>query len=179
MKIGIEKWDEEIKKEEDKARRAWMEAHKGTLAGWLEDIEKVLCFANTTTTYIPTVKEEWIRAVQLKPSTSLGDSGCPPNKSADPGPVRKHMAKKSGAGRQRSAGRADGLEGDPLGGQPGAPGDEPKEDPKSSPGTKPKGPVPLGVKPKGSVPPGIKTKSPVPGVKPKGAMGSTPKGASA
>ena len=176
MKTGIEKWDEEIRKEEDMMRKAWMEAQKGTLAGLLEDIEKVLHFADTTTTYIPTVKEEWIKAVQLKPSTTLGDPANPPNKSADPIPARKHMARKSGAGRQRSAGRADGLESDSLGGQPREPGDEPKEDPKTPPGTKPKGPVPLGVKPKGSVPPGIKPKSPVPGVKPKGAVGSMPKG---
>ena len=40
----------------------------------------VLSLAQTTTTYIPTVKEEWLRAVQLKPSTTLGDPGKPPPK---------------------------------------------------------------------------------------------------
>ena len=179
MKTGIEKWNKEIRKEKDKMRKAWMEAQKETLVHWLEDIEKVLRFADTATTYIPTVKEAWITAVQLKPSTTLEDPGNPPNKPTDPTPARKHMAKKSGAGRQRTAGRTDGLESDPqkeLGGQPRKPGDEPKEDRKTSPGTKPKGAVPPGTKPKGPVPPGTKPKSPVPGMRPKRAVGSTPKG---
>ena len=36
MKSGIEKWDEEIKKERDLVRHAWMEAQKDTLARWLK-----------------------------------------------------------------------------------------------------------------------------------------------
>ena len=89
MKTGIEKWKKEIRKEEDKIRKAWIEAQKETLAHWLENIEMVLSFADTTTMYIQTVKEEWITTVQLKSSTTLGDPGNPPNKSTDPTPARK------------------------------------------------------------------------------------------
>ena len=101
MKSGIEKWDEEIKKEKDPVRHAWMEAQKDILAHWLKDIKVMLSFAQTTTTYIPTVKEEWVRAVQLKPSTTLGDPGKPPpkpNKPTDHTSARKRTTKKSGAG---------------------------------------------------------------------------------
>ena len=102
MKTGIEKWDEEIRKEKNLVSRAWMGAQKETLACWLKDIEKVLNFAHTTTTYIPTVMEEWVRAVKLKPSTTLGDPGKPPPKPGKPTDhtyARKHTAKKSGAGQ--------------------------------------------------------------------------------
>ena len=54
-----------------------------------------------TLIYIPTVKEDWIKAVQLKPSTTLGDPGNPPkqpNEPTGPKPARKHVAKKSVAG---------------------------------------------------------------------------------
>ena len=97
MKTGIEKWDEKIGKEKEWVRKYWMEAQKDTLARWLEDIEKVLNFTKTTTTFIPTIKEEWVKAVQLKPSTTLGDPGNRPNKPTDHTPARKHIAKKSGA----------------------------------------------------------------------------------
>ena len=57
-----------------------------------------------TPVYIPTVKEDWLKPVQLKPSTTLEDPGNlpkQPNKPTDPKPARKHVAKKSGAGRQK------------------------------------------------------------------------------
>ena len=159
MKTGVEKWDEEIKKEKEMNRKLWLEAQRERLARWLEDAETVFSFAKTTATYIPTIKEEWRKALQLKPSTTLGDPGKPPGKPSkliDPTPVRKHTAKKSGSGRQRSASKASSLEGDPqkglskpsqtedLGDQTGEPVEEPNEDPKT----------PLGTTPKGTTPPG-------------------------
>ena len=199
MRTGIEKWDEELKKEKEMVRKAWIEAQRETLTRWLEDIEMALSFAKTTTTYIPIIREELVRAVQLKPSTTLGDPGYPPNrpnKPTDPTPARKHTAKKSGAGQQRTANKAASLEGDPqkglgkqsqaddLGGRPGESVEEPDEDPKVPPGTKLKGPEPPGAKPKGPKQPSTKPKGSIPtgstppGTKPKGATrrGSIPKG---
>ena len=158
-------------------RKAWLEAQRDTLAHWLADIEMELSFTQTTTTYIPTIKEQWVKAVQLKLSTTLGDSGNQPAKPkpTDPTPARKHTAKKSGAGQQRSASKTPSREDDPQKGlgkqsQTGDPFDhhvgsvgEAKEDPKSPLGTKLKGT--LGTQPKGmtpSTPKGVKPKDPVP-----------------
>ena len=116
MKTGIEKWDEEIKKEKEVSRKLWLEAQRERLAKWKKDAETVLRFAKTTTTHIPTVREQWIKAVQLKPSTTLGGPGRPPgkpNKPTDPTLARKRMAKKSGSGQPRSASKATSSEGDP------------------------------------------------------------------
>ena len=78
MKKVIEKWNEELKKEKDWVRQAWLTPQKELLECWLEDIEMVLCATEMTPVYIPTVKDDWIKAVQLKPSTTLGDPGNPP-----------------------------------------------------------------------------------------------------
>ena len=75
MKIGSEKWDEELKKKNDIVRQAWIGSQKETLDGWLQDIDTVLLFAETEPIYVPTVKLQWQRPVQLKLSTTLGDPG--------------------------------------------------------------------------------------------------------
>ena len=97
MKNGIEKWNVAIQKEKDWAEKAWMEPEKELLGHWLEDLEMVLSATDMSPVYIPTVREEWIKAVQLKPSIPLGDPGNPPkqpNKPTDPKPARKHVAKE-------------------------------------------------------------------------------------
>ena len=58
MKSWIEKWDAEIKKEEELVRKAWLVAQRDTLACWLADIEMELSFAQAMITYIPTIKEQ-------------------------------------------------------------------------------------------------------------------------
>ena len=60
--------------------------------------------------YIPTVREEWIKAAQQKPPPILEDpENLPrqPNKPIDPKPVRKHVAKKSGVRQQKSDNKDD------------------------------------------------------------------------
>ena len=176
-----------------------MEPEKEQLGCWLEDVEVVLGATDMSPIYIPTVREEWIKAVQQKPTPIPEDpENLPkqPNKPTGPKPTRKHVAKKSRAGRQK-AGDKDENKGDisqqdpivplqtgDLGGQPGdvleEPGDDPLPpgpDPKNSqpPGTDPKDP--LTPKPKPKPKPknsGVKPK----GMKPKNATGSAPKGES-
>ena len=143
------------------------------------------------------MREEWIQAVQLKSSTTLGD----PGKSLDSTPARKHMAKKSGSGQQRPASRVTSSEGDPqkgpskssqsenlgqrdepveeLGGEPGTPLGTPSEG-TTPPGTIPKGTTPPGTIPKGTTPPGTIPKGTAPtGTTPKSTTpkGTVPKGA--
>ena len=100
MKKGIEKWDEELRKEKDWVKKTWMEPEREWLGCWLEDLEMVLRATDMSPVYIPTVREEWIKAVQQKPSPTLEGPENPPrqpNKPMDPKPARKHVAKKSGA----------------------------------------------------------------------------------
>ena len=168
MKTGLEKWDEELTKEKDMIRQAWIKAEKDTLTAWLEDIKKMIHFAKITPTYIPTIKTQWVRAVQLKPSTTLGDLGVQqtdPNKPLEPSPARKHTPEKSGAGRSKSASQAvsreedtheEQVESSPVGDpcdQPGKSVEDPKGDPKT-----PKDP-PKGPKPRSSTPKGVKPKN--------------------
>ena len=101
MKNGIEKWNVAIQKEKDWAEKACMKPAKERLGHWLEDLEMVLKATDMSPVYIPTVKEEWVRAVQLKPPTPQEDpENLPkqPNEPTGPKPARKHVAKKSGAG---------------------------------------------------------------------------------
>ena len=101
MKNGIEKWNEEIQKEKDWSQKAWMKPEKEQLGDWLEDVEMILGATAMSPIYIPTVREEWIKAVQQKPTPALEDpENLPkqPNKPTGPKPARKHVAKKSGAG---------------------------------------------------------------------------------
>ena len=174
MKNGIEKYNVAIQKEKDWAEKAWMEPEKERLGHWLEDLEMVLKATDMSPIFIPSVKEEWVRAVQVKPSTPQEDpENLPkqPNKPTGPKPVRKHVAKKSGAGRQKSDNKNknkddnsnQGLNIPPqmenLGEQPGdlkeEPGDglqPPSTDPKNTqpPSTEPKDPLPPRQKPKNS-----------------------------
>ena len=190
MKNGIEKWNVAMQKEKDWAEKVCMKSDKEQLERWLEDLEMVLKATDMSPVYIPTVKEEWVRAVQLKPRTPQEDpENLPkqPNKPTGPKPAIKHVAKKSGAGRQKSddknkdnsnhglnvPSQTEHLEEQPgdLTEEPGdgsqLPGTDPKNTQPSS--TKPTGPSPPKPKPKNS---GGKPKSP----KPKSAAGVTPKG---
>ena len=99
MKKGLEKWDEELRKEKDWAKKILMETDKEQLEHWLEDLELVLRATEMSPIFIPTVREEWIKAAKQKPSPGLEDPEKPPrqpNKPTDPKPARKHIAKKSG-----------------------------------------------------------------------------------
>ena len=197
MKNGIEKWNVAIQKEKDWAERAWMEPEKERLGCWLEDLEIVLSATEMSPVYIPTVREEWIKAVEQKPSPISEDPENPPkqpNKPTGPKPARKNVAKKSGAGCQK-AGDKDENEGDnsqqdpniplqteDLGGQPGDVLEEPRDDP-LPPGPDPKNSQPSGTDPKDLLKPkpkpkpkpknsGVKPKGP----KPKNAASAAPKG---
>ena len=143
--------------------------------------------------YIPTVKEGWIKAAQQKPTPTPENPEKPPsqpNEPPGPKPARKHTAKKSGAGRQRTGGKNDnkgdnsqpdqnkslqtedleGQSGDVLGepeNEPLLPGSDPKDS--QPPSTDPEDPLKPKPKPKGA---GVKPKGP----KPKNAAGATPKG---
>ena len=99
MKKGLEKWDEELRKEKDWAKKILMETDKERLGHWLEDLELVLRATEMSPIFIPTVREEWIKAAKQQPSPGLEDPEKPPrqpNKPTDPKPARKHIAKKSG-----------------------------------------------------------------------------------
>ena len=59
----------------------------------------VLRATDMSPVYIPTVKEEWIKAAKQTPSPVLENLERPPpqpNKPMGPKPTRKHVAKKSG-----------------------------------------------------------------------------------
>ena len=102
--------------------------------------------------YIPTVREEWIKAMQQKPTPTPEDPEKPPSQPNEPpGPksARKHTAKKSGAGHQRTGGKnddkRDNSQSDPKDLQPLSMDPEyplrPKPKPKGA-GVKPGGPKP-------------------------------------
>ena len=99
MKKGLEKWDDEIRKEKDQLAQVWMKGDREKLSDWIADIEMVLGVTKMSPVYVPTVKEEWIRAAKQKPTGTLENPDKPlpqPNKPKGPKPVRKHVAKKSG-----------------------------------------------------------------------------------
>ena len=101
MKNGIEKWNVAIQKEKDWAEISWMEPEQEWLECWLEHLEMVLKATDMSPVFVPTVREEWVKAVELKPSTPLEDPENPPkqpNKPTGLKPARKHVTKKSGAG---------------------------------------------------------------------------------
>ena len=50
-----------------------MEPEKERLECWLEDIEMTLRATEVSPVYIPTVKEEWIKAAQQKPTLTPED----------------------------------------------------------------------------------------------------------
>ena len=105
MKKLIVKWEEDIKAEKDELVKTLKELNKERLEGWLEDIRVVLNAATLSPIYIPTVREEWIKAVNQKSPPALEDPEDPakqPKKPADPKPVRKHVARKSSTRQQRS-----------------------------------------------------------------------------
>ena len=193
MKNRIEKWNEALRKEKDWAEKAWMEPEKEWLERWLDDLEMTLSATEMSPVYIPTVREKWVKAAQQKPTPTPEDPEKPPrqpNEPTGPKPSRKHVAKKSGAGRQKTGGeddnKGDNSQPDPnkslqteyLEGQPGDVLGEPRDDPlplgpdpkdSQPPSTDPKDPLKPKPKPKGT---GVKPKRP----KPKNAAGVTPKG---
>ena len=193
MKNGIEKWNVAMQKENNWAQKACMKLNKEWLECWLEDLEMVLKATDMSPVYIPTVKEEWIRAVQLKPPTPQEDpENLPkkPNKSTGPKPARKHVARKSGAGQQKSDDKNkdqddnsnQGLnvlpQTESLKEQPGDLIEEPG-DGSQPPGTDPKNTKPCSTEPTGPLPPKPKPKNSggkPKGPKPKNAAGVTPKG---
>ena len=142
-----------------------MEPERERLECWLKDLEIVLRATNMSPVYIPTVREEWIKAVQQKPFPAPEDPENPlgqPRKPTDPKPTRKHVAKKSGARRPKSDKKKDNKK-DNLQQHTEDPGDEPGDlteeprddplppstDPKDSqlPGTDPKDPSSSRIKP--------------------------------
>ena len=99
MKKGLEKWDDEIRKEKDYLKKVWMESDREKLNRWLENIEMVLKATEMSPVYIPTVNEEWIKAAKQKPTPALENPDEPlpqPNKLKGQKLARKHVAKKSG-----------------------------------------------------------------------------------
>ena len=161
-----------------------MESDREKLSDWIADIEMVLEATKMSPVYVPTVKEEWIKAAKQKPTPTLENPDEPlpqPNKPKGPKPVRKHVAKKSGGRRPKNGNKGDNkkvesqqetldsedqpgdvteeLEDDPL-----PQGPDPN-DPKNPPGPKPK-PKGAGNKPRGQKPKlkGSKPNEPVPPV---------------
>ena len=99
MKKGLEKWDDEIRKEKDQLNKIWMESDREKLSHWLENIEMVLRATEMSPVYVPTLNEEWIKAAKQKPTPALENPEEPlpqPNKPKGPKLARKHVAKKSG-----------------------------------------------------------------------------------
>ena len=97
MKTGLEKWNEELKKKNDIVREAWIESPKEVLDGWLQDIDMVICFAETVPSYVPTIKHQWKE----------------PTKPTDSKTAMKHTARKSAAGWTKSANKSASLGKDP------------------------------------------------------------------
>ena len=58
-----------------------MENDKEWLGHWLEDLELVLKAIDMSPVYIPTVREEWIKAAKQKPSSILEDPEEPPRQT--------------------------------------------------------------------------------------------------
>ena len=184
MKKGLAKWDDVIRKEKDQFKKIWIETDRERLSNWLGDIEMVLRVTEMSSLYVPTVKDEWIKAVKQKPTPTLENPEEPlpqPNKPKGPKPVRKNVAKKSEVRQQKTGEKGDDEKGesqqqteDPedqpgdvieeLGDQPLPQGQDPK-DSKNLPGPKPK-PKGAGNKPKGPKPKpkGPKPNEPVPPV---------------
>ena len=80
------------------------------MEGWLENIRVVFNAATLSPIYIPTVREEWKKAVNQKSPPTSEDPEDPakqPKKSADPKPVRKPVAKKSSTKQQKSGSKKD------------------------------------------------------------------------
>ena len=109
------------------------ELNKERSEGWLEDIKVVLNATTVSPIYIPTVWEEWIKAVNQKSPPASEDPEDPPKqpkKSTDPKPIRKHVAKKSSTGQQKSGTKKDDSkdnsqsQAEDPGKQPGDPTDE-------------------------------------------------------
>ena len=193
IKKGIEKWNEDLRKETDKFQKTWMEPEKEWLECWLEDLKMTLRATEMSPVYIPIVREEWIKAAQQKPTFTPEDPEKPPSQPNEPPgsrTARKHTAKKSGAGHQKTGGKNDnigdnsqvdpnkslqtenleGQSGDVLGepeNEPLPPGSDPKDS--QPPSTDPEDPLKPKPKPKGA---GVKPKIP----KPKNVTGVTPKG---
>ena len=68
-----------MRKETDKIQKAWMEPEKKRLERWLEDLEMTLRATEMSPVYIPTVRAEWIKAAQQKPTPTPEDSENPPS----------------------------------------------------------------------------------------------------
>ena len=97
MKKGLEKSDDEIRKEKDQFEKVCMESDRERLSVWLEDIEMVLGATKMSSVYVPSVKEEWIKAAKQKPTQTPENPEEPlpqPNKPKGPKSARKHVAKE-------------------------------------------------------------------------------------
>ena len=79
IKKGIQKWNEDLRKETNKIQKAWMEPEKEGLERWLEDLEMILRATEMSPVYITTVREEWIKAAQQKPTPTPEDPENPPS----------------------------------------------------------------------------------------------------
>ena len=187
MKKGLEKWDDEIREEKDQLNKVGMENDRERLNGWLENFEMILRATEMSPVYVPTVKEEWIRAAKQKPTSSLEIAEEPlpqPNKPKGLKLVRKHVAKKSWGRRQKAGDKSESQKEEPqqqsvdLEDQPEEIAEEPGEEPLPQ-GSDPKDSQLLGTdsknlstpkpKPKGT---GNKPKGPK--LKPKGAKPNEP-----
>ena len=163
-----------------------MKGDREKLSKWIVDIEMVLQVTKMSPVYVPTVKEEWIRAPKQKPTATLENPDKPslqPNKPKGPKPVRKPVSRKSGGKGPRDDNKGDNkkgglqqqienpenqpgnvmedLEDEPLPPGPGPNDPENPPDPKPKPkGADPK-PKPKGAGPKPK-PKGPKPNEPVP-----------------
>ena len=202
MKKLIVKWEEEIKAEKDELVKTLKELNKERLEGWLENIRVVLNAATLSPIYIPTVREEWIKAVNQKSPPALEDPEDPAKQSkkpVDPKPVRKPVAKKSSTRQQRSGSKkgdrkdvpqsqAGDPEKQPEGPvsepDPPHPGEDPEvpQPPEEDPEEQPEGPVGEsdpphpGEDPEVPQPPEEEPQGPVAKKQKSGKLGTKPKG---
>ena len=177
MKKGLKKWDNIIRKEKDQLAQVWMKGDREKLSEWTADIEMVLGATKMSPVYVPTVKEEWIRAAKQKRTATLENPDKPlpqPNKPKGPKPVRKPVARKSRGKWPKDDNKGDNKKGglqqqivnpenqpgnvmEDLEDEPLPPGQGPNV-PENPPDPKPK-PKGAGLKPK---PKGPKPNKPVP-----------------
>ena len=52
--------------------KAYYKSQRTIVTDWLSDINNAIAFAERNTDYIPTVKDDWVVIVSLKPDTTLG-----------------------------------------------------------------------------------------------------------
>ena len=113
MKKGVEMWNKAIAKEKHFVQQAIMEADRDTLNKWIDNIEMVLRATEMSPIYVPTIKEEWIRAARQKTIPVVEDPKEPPVQPkilTGPKTAGRHVAKKSGRKRKKTDEKSDGKQ---------------------------------------------------------------------